>query len=92
MIPGKGSDKVRARSSSGGRVVLDVAPIDMARLESSTIHEVAARHSFNPQRVWADIRAGRLRAVRPGGKGDYRILRVDEERWVNGKSPKADSA
>lgn len=59
---------------------------DATLLRSSSLRSVAARHHFSPSFVYAEVRAGRLRAFRLHGNGPLRVLEPDERNWLFGGS------
>jgi excisionase family DNA binding protein len=64
-----------------------VAPIDaqawraLAEQEAFSVRELGERYSVAPDTIRRAIRAGALRAYRPGGSGDYRITLNDWRGW-----------
>lgn len=55
-----------------------------------SVAEVAQRAGVSEQFVRNEIHAGRLRAVRPGGREVARVLPEDEALWLQGRKTPAD--
>jgi excisionase family DNA binding protein len=49
-----------------------------------SIREAATLSSYSVEAIRKAIRLNKLRAARPGGDGDYRILREDLLAWLRG--------
>ena len=50
-----------------------------------SVLEAAAATGYSETRIRKSIREGHLKAGRPGGKGDYRILTEDLKSWLRGE-------
>lgn len=50
-----------------------------------SVKEAAAATCYREHAIRRAIREKRLKASRPGGKGDYRILREDLMAWLRGE-------
>lgn len=51
-----------------------------------SVKEAAEATGYDPRNIRKTIYEKRLRAGRPGGKGDWRILRDDLRAWLRGDS------
>jgi excisionase family DNA binding protein len=49
-----------------------------------SIREAAKACDYSQSAITKAIREGKLKAVRPGGNGDYRIYVEDLKSWLNG--------
>ena len=50
-----------------------------------SVAEAAEATGYSETRIRRSIREGHLKAGRPGGKGDYRILTDDLKSWLRGE-------
>jgi excisionase family DNA binding protein len=50
-----------------------------------SVAEVAVRNGMSESFVYEQIKAGRLRATKPGGVGPLRVRIEDEAAWIEGE-------
>lgn len=59
---------------------------------SLSVSEVALRNGVSESFAYEEIKAGRLRASKLGGRGPLRVMFADEEAWIRGISNDAEVA